>query len=271
MATRIISAAIGIAFVLAVIFAGGIYPIIIDIFIALVCAVAAGEFIHAVGLLKKYEISVPSIAFSFFNALLYSYGYQEIIWYAYTAVILSALIFFHKKLTFREVLDTYGMIIIISYGLAAVIAMKNLDTAHSVFYFVLALALPWLADGGAYFAGSFFGRHKLCSISPKKTIEGVIGGVICCVICCCLAGFIFSCFIYTDIQSVNYVNLIILSLSGSLLSVLGDLIFSLVKRAHNIKDYGNLIPGHGGVLDRFDSVVIVAPFLNILLKYLPVL
>ena len=83
--------------------------------------------------------------------------------------------------------------------------------------------------------------------------------------------YIFSTFIYKDIQSINYVNLIILSFVGSLLSVLGDLSFSLVKRTYGIKDYGNLIPGHGGVLDRFDSVVFVSPFLLISLTYLPVL
>ena len=105
----------------------------------------------------------------------------------------------------------------------------------------------------------------------KKTVEGVIGGVIGCVGLCCLMCYIFSTFIYKDIQSINYVNLIILSFVGSLLSVLGDLSFSLVKRTYGIKDYGNLIPGHGGVLDRFDSVVFVSPFLLISLTYLPVL
>lgn len=272
MAKRIISAIIGILFILVVLCLGTFYPILIDIFMALVCAVAVGEFIHAIGLLRKYLISVPSIVFALCNAMLFSYGCQSIIWYVYTIIMLSAMIFFHDKLSFREVSDTYGMTIIISYGLATVISMKNLDVAHSTFYFILALALPWLADGGAYFAGSFFGKHKLCpKISPKKTIEGVIGGIVACVGCCCLMGYVFSALIYKDIQSVNYLNLIILSFAGSLLSVIGDLSFSLVKRTYNIKDYSNLIPGHGGVLDRFDSVVFVSPFLLISLTYLPVL
>ena len=167
MAKRIISAIVGISFILLVIFLSHTWHILIDIFMALVCAVAVGEFVHATGLLKKYLISIPSIAFAFCNAMLFSYGYQSIIWYVYTAIMLSAMIFFHEKLSFREVSDTYGMTIIISYGLATVISMKNLDVAHSSFYFILALALPWLADGGAYFAGSFFGKHKLCpKISP---------------------------------------------------------------------------------------------------------
>lgn len=142
MAKRIISAIVGISFILLVIFLSHTWHILIDIFMALVCAVAVGEFVHATGLLKKYLISIPSIAFAFCNAMLFSYGYQSIIWYVYTAIMLSAMIFFHEKLSFREVSDTYGMTIIISYGLATVISMKNLDVAHSSFYFILALALP---------------------------------------------------------------------------------------------------------------------------------
>lgn len=272
MVKRIVSAVIGISFILLVIALGTTFPILIDISMAIVCAFAVGEFIHAIGLFNEYRLSIPSVLFAICNAMLFSQGYVHIVWYAYTAIMLSIMIFFHEKISFRDVSNAYGMTIIISYGLSSVISMKNLDIDHSLFYFILALALPWLADAGAYFAGSFFGKHKLCpKISPKKTVEGVIGGTIVCVGMCCLVGYIFSEFIYKDIQSVNYINLIVLSFVGSLLSVLGDLSFSLVKRAYKIKDYGTIIPGHGGVLDRFDSVIFVSPFLLITLSYLPVL
>ena len=152
------------------------------------------------------------------------------------------------------------------------IQMKDMDTVHSSFYFVITLALPWLADAGAYFAGSFFGKHKLCpEISPKKTIEGAVGGTIVCVLATCGVGWLFADIIFDRTVQINYLNLAILSLIGSLLSILGDLSFSVVKRAFDIKDYGNLIPGHGGILDRFDSVVFVAPFLYIMVAYLPIM
>lgn len=272
MAKRLISGAVGISLVLAVIFLSSSVPIAIDIFVALVCAVAVGEFTHAVGLLKEYRLSIPSIVFAAAYSMLISYGYSMIVWYVYTALILSVMIFFHEKITFKEVATVYSMTVIITFGLSCLVTLKDMDVAHSAFYFVLALALPWLADAGAYFVGVFLGKHKLCpKISPKKTIEGAVGGVIVCVLLTCLVAYIFVGFIFQDSIKANYINIVIISFVGSLLSILGDLSFSLVKRTYNIKDYGNIIPGHGGVLDRFDSVVFVTPFLYIACTYLPVL
>lgn len=272
MAKRLISGAVGISLVLAVIFLSSGVPIVIDIFVALVCAVAVGEFTHAVGLLKEYRLSIPSIVFAAAYSMLISHGYSMIVWYIYTAVILSVMIFFHEKITFKEVATVYSMTVIITFGLSCLVTLKDMDVAHSAFYFVLALALPWLADAGAYFVGVFFGKHKLCpKISPKKTIEGAVGGVVVCVLLTCLTAYIFVALIFKDGVSASYLNIVIISLVGSLLSILGDLSFSLVKRTYNIKDYGNIIPGHGGVLDRFDSVVFVTPFLLIACTYLPIL
>ena len=107
-------------------------------------------------------------------------------------------------------------------------------------------------------------------ISPKKTIEGAVGGIVVCILATCGIGWIFAEWIYQNVQ-VNYINLAVLSLIGSLLSIVGDLSFSIVKRTFDVKDYGNLIPGHGGVLDRFDSVVVVSPFLYIMMAYMPIM
>ena len=272
MLKRIISAAIGIVFILAVIFFSASVPIIVDIFVALVCAVAVGEFANATNTLKLVQISVPSIVFAFLYPMLLNYDMETIIWYIYTAIMLSMIIFNYKKITFIEFAYTYSMSNIITFSLSTVIMMKDMNVTHSAFYFILALALPWLADAGAYFTGTFFGKHKLCpEISPKKTIEGAIGGTVFGVLCTCLTGFIFSEWIYGNGVSINYINLILLAFFGSLLSILGDLSFSLVKRTFKIKDYGSIIPGHGGVLDRFDSVIFVSPFLWIMIKYMPVL
>ena len=271
MVKRILSGVVGISFIVSVIILSGNFPVIIDVFVAAVCAIAVGEFANAAKILKHWQISFPSMAFAVIYPMLMNYGSWLIVGYAYTAVMFSMLIFFHEKISFKEFAYIYSMTIVITLSLSTIIQMKNMDNAHPAFYFVLTLALPWLADAGAYFVGVFLGKHKLCpKISPKKTIEGAIGGTVVCILATCGIGWIFAEFVYKNVH-VNYINLAILSLIGSLLSILGDLSFSVIKRTFEIKDYGNLIPGHGGVLDRFDSVVIVSPFLYIMMAYMPVI
>ncbi len=271
MAKRLISGAVGIVFLVGVIIAGSYFHIVIDIFVVLVCAFSVGEFAHATDTLKKLDLSIPSILFALAFPILYIFDLGLLVWYLYSAVMLTATIINHKKITFMDFAYIYSMTLIITVSLNTILIMKTGDTDHTIFYFVVALSLPWLADAGAYFTGTFFGKHKLCpNISPKKTVEGAIGGTVVCVLVTCFVGFIFSQWVYTGVK-VNYLNLAAAALIGSVLSILGDLSFSLVKRTFDIKDYGNLIPGHGGVLDRFDSVVFVSPFLMIFFKYLPVL
>ena len=271
MVKRILSGIVGIAFIVSVIVLSGNIPVIIDFFVAAVCAIAVGEFANATKTLKHWQISFPSMAFAVLYPMLMNYVVVLMIGYVYTAIMLSMMIFCHKKISFREFAYIYSMTVIITVSLSTVIQMKNMDTAHPAFYFVVTLALPWLADAGAYFVGVIFGKHKMCpEISPKKTIEGAIGGTVVCVLATCGLGWIFADLLYKDVQ-INYINLAVLSFIGSLLSILGDLSFSIVKRTFEIKDYGNLIPGHGGVLDRFDSVVFVSPFLYIMMGYLPIM
>jgi len=132
------------------------------------------------------------------------------------------------------------------------------------------LATPWLSDGGAYFGGSFLGKRKLCpKISPKKTVEGAVTGVISGGILSLIVGLIFQNFIFSG-EKVNYIYLAIFGLLGALVSIVGDLSFSLIKRSCGIKDYGSLIPGHGGMLDRFDSVIFTSPLLMIFNMFLPI-
>ena len=132
---------------------------------------------------------------------------------------------------------------------------------------IVGFVIAFLADAGAYFVGLRFGRHKLAPVvSPNKTIEGVLGG---------LAASVVGMLIYALIMQlamdyrVNYALAILYGLAGCLAGVFGDLCFSIIKRQTGIKDYGNLIPGHGGVLDRLDSMVLVAPLMEAFLTLLP--
>ena len=155
---------------------------------------------------------------------------------------------------------------VIPYMLSALI--RILAGTNGRYFVLLPFTIAFLSDAGAYFIGLRFGRHKLAPvISPNKTIEGVLGGV---------AFSLVSVVVYALILDfalqfrVNYGTAIFYGLLGSLAGVVGDLCFSVVKRQTGIKDYGNLIPGHGGFLDRFDSLVLVAPLTEALLLILPV-
>jgi phosphatidate cytidylyltransferase len=107
-------------------------------------------------------------------------------------------------------------------------------------------------DIAAYFTGYFFGRHKLCpDISPKKTVEGSVGGILGSLIICGFFGYLFA--------RELFIHCLIIGALGGVLSQAGDLTASVFKRKLGVKDYGDLIPGHGGVLDRFDSVLFTAP------------
>jgi phosphatidate cytidylyltransferase len=131
--------------------------------------------------------------------------------------------------------------------------------AGGKYIYLLIFLGAWVCDTFAYFTGKFLGKHKLIpEISPKKTIEGSIGGIVFTIGAFVLYGFIVNKNFGDEIK-LSYILLVVLGLASSIISQVGDLVASAVKRQYDIKDYGKLFPGHGGVLDRFDSVMLVAP------------
>ena len=136
------------------------------------------------------------------------------------------------------------------------------------YYFVMVFLASWVCDVFAYFVGMAIGKHKLIpEVSPKKTIEGAIGGVVCTTLAFVLYGYIIT--LINDAITPNYLILAILGFVLSIVAQFGDLIASLIKREHGIKDYGRLFPGHGGVLDRFDSILAVSPVLLAICLFFP--
>ena len=141
-------------------------------------------------------------------------------------------------------------------------------TDHGGAIFVLVFVAAWVCDTAAYFVGFLFGKHKLIpAVSPKKTVEGSIGGIVFATLAFVLYGFIIESF--TDLEA-NYLALALSGLVLSVVSQVGDLIASLIKREHGVKDYSNLMPGHGGIMDRFDSILAVStPLMFICLVFPP--
>ncbi len=135
---------------------------------------------------------------------------------------------------------------------------------------LLPFLFAWITDSGAYFAGRTLGKHKLAPhLSPKKTIEGSVGGIIACVLCSLLYVWILdSIFVYSIFNEHNYLYITAISIIASVISQFGDLALSAIKRDFGIKDYGNILPGHGGILDRFDSTLFAAPVVYYILFYI---
>ena len=142
-------------------------------------------------------------------------------------------------------------------GFSSIVLLRDYD--YGQYIYLLVFICPWMTDIFAYFTGYFLGRHKLIpDVSPKKTVEGAIGGTVFCTLSLVLYGFVMTRVI--DGIHANYLAFVCVGIVLSVVSQCGDLVFSLIKRKYGIKDYGKLMPGHGGILDRFDSVIASAPF-----------
>lgn len=185
---------------------------------------------------------------------------------AYLGVLMIYMVLTHGKTTFSDVSSSFVSTVYAALSLSHLILIRNLPEGYFLIWAPVIIA--WLSDTMAYTFGMLFGKHKLIpAVSPKKTIEGAIGGVLGGIVFMVIFGIICALF---AAKSVNYLNVIILGGLGSVLSQFGDLAASCIKREYNIKDFGNLLPGHGGIVDRFDSVIVVAPFVYYFITLFPI-
>ena len=266
-------------FLAAIVVFNSTFPAALNIAIALISVLAVFEIISALGLSKNFVLLVPSLIFSAVIPLLQLVTPQQIqadtlqqaAYFLYTVVIFGALILYHQVITFREVGVIYSMSLMIPSALETIISIRTLGGRHGMFYVIIAIFSAWIADTGAFFAGRRWGKHKLCpNISPKKTVEGVLGGFALNIIAMVVFGYLFHAIYYAYSVEISYLTLVIIGFFGTIMSILGDLSFSLIKRSCHIKDFGEIIPGHGGILDRFDSVIFEAPFVYLLVQFLPI-
>lgn len=257
MKTRIISGIIGVVLAVLVLLLHDmfIYPLAVAVLICLALyeLFRAGKCLHC-------RISV--IAGFVYGALVpfLMYYDRETVVIGVTVLCLMAMFFelvlLHKNIRYQETFYVAAVTIFVTGSLNMMNTLLKVGS-YGLAYVILALCSAWISDTGAYFTGTFFGKHKLCpEISPKKTVEGFFGGIVVDVIVMVLFAWIYS--LITDIH-VHYLWLIFAAVVCAVVGVLGDLSASVLKRQLGLKDFGNIMPGHGGVMDRFDSVLFTLP------------
>ena len=181
-------------------------------------------------------------------------------------LFMLAMIAMHGKVTSKKVLSVGFVTIAIAFMMCILLMTRKYCDKYTV---ILPFVCAWLTDTGAYFTGSLFGKHKLAEkISPKKTVEGAIGGLFFSTIGSALYIYIMVAVMVgkTPMTSV-VIKFAVLGFLASAISQLGDLAASCIKRDFEKKDYGKILPGHGGLLDRFDSVLFAIPFVYYMMRH----
>lgn len=240
------------------------------VFVAAMSVMAVFEMLGCVGTRRKIAVSAPALLMAavFPFALRYGGASYDVLlifmiaMFVYLIYLFAISVFSHGKLVLEDVFASYATVFYIIASFGALVLLRDRD--FGLYLVILTLYGPWISDVFAYFCGRLFGRHKLIpDVSPKKTVEGAVGGVVFCALAAILYGFILKTLI-GEISSVSYVSLALIGAVIAVISQIGDLIMSHIKRKYGIKDYGFILPGHGGILDRFDSVLGVVPLIVIL-------
>ena len=268
MKTRIITAAVAIPLLLLVL-------MVLDKQIAavvwgLMMAISAYELLYGTGLIREPRLVIYSCVMAFAVTLWSYFGavhaYFLLLVMLFLIVLYAEMMASHVKITFDKLALCVMGGLIIPFLLSSIVRILAMKVGR--FVILVPFVVAFGSDSGAYFFGMFFGRHKLAPvISQHKTVEGLIGGILSAVVCMVIYAVILQ---FNDF-SVNYVNAILYGVLGSVGGSFGDLCFSVVKRQTGIKDYGNIIPGHGGILDRFDSMMLVGPLMEALLLLMPLI
>ncbi len=276
MKTRIISAVIMIAVVIGILFAGYKYNAnIIIYFISLLAVAATYEILHTIvksgTAFRKAVACLYAMAAYFSASDILSGAYDVLIKdkaidekylslsvsvfvlssIIYFTIITLSLIYSKNEFDVKEILALIGVPFVYSAAFATLNCI--ITRPQGIYYLLLVINFSSVSDTGAYFTGVMFGKHKLCErVSPKKTVEGAIGGVVLSLIVTVVLVRLFK-------VPANVFVMLAVTVVMCIVGMLGDLFASVLKRSVGVKDYSNLIPGHGGILDRFDSMLFISP------------
>jgi phosphatidate cytidylyltransferase len=234
--------------------------------VSAIVGMAGSELLIASDIKKFRVLYVSGIAFGACVPLLGVFLFNRLFYvlsFVFVIVLIGFLLWYRGRISVEQITLVFFFSLFISLTLNLFILGRDTYGAITGIYLVLvAFVAAWMNDTGAYFFGIRFGKHKLApSVSPKKTIEGAVGGVFVALISQIIAAVVFMQVFRlfgTEIK-VYFESVLLISPLLSLMGILGDLLASQIKRQYHIKDFGNIMPGHGGVLDRFDSVFLVVP------------
>lgn len=261
MKKRIISAIIALIITLPLIYIGGIPFYLLALVVSLIA------FKEILDLIIKDDYWVRLVSYICFLFLVGSSIVQNDISAILDFKVLGLVLLIfgvlflikHKNnFHFEKLFCLIGVTLFLGVGFSSLIIIRNM----SLMYFIYFLLITTMTDTFAHSTGTLFGKHKINEISPNKSWEGCLGGA--------FFGTLISALFYLIVinQSINIFLLIFLTLFLSIIGQIGDLFFSLIKRQNNIKDFSNLMPGHGGVLDRLDSAIFVALALIYFINFL---
>lgn len=284
MVVRIVSAVIGIVILIGILMCP--YTIVLAVAASVLSALAVWELLHNTGKVKSRVQTIVGMVFSAAGVMMmyfvrrtltekYLYMDAEVrqllmillaLPIVYGIVTAVFYIINRKNTTVNDACYGYLLTLYPTVGFGCMVMLREMFN-HGLWYLIALLVIAWISDTGAYFVGTFLGKHKMApKISPKKSWEGFFGGWILSVLCA-VGVFILRFEIDNGYgEGLFYTLRFYLPVMAVLapLSVVGDLLASAIKRKCGVKDFGNIMPGHGGVMDRFDSVIFIAPILYVI-------
>lgn len=267
MLKRTISAVVLLPFLIYFIMAGGLQ---LKLAVGLLSLIGMHEFYTAFsGKIKPIHFIgyIAAVAYMvFIKQIIFGSNIFNIFIAAFIIALLIYLVIFHDKTNIEEIFATLFGFFYVAFLMSHIYLTR--DFVNGQFFVWLVFLCAFGCDTGAYIVGCSIGKHKLIpALSPKKTIEGSIGGIVFATVLCIIFGKIVEAkFVIEYINTPMFCALT--GLIGSVLSQIGDLSASAMKRYTGIKDFGKIIPGHGGILDRFDSVLFTAPAVYYLMIFL---
>ncbi len=238
--------------------------------LSILLSIGTYEMLFRTGIVRHTRLVLYSMAMAF-AVTMWSYldavhAYLMLLLLVFCVAMFAEMMHDHVKVRFEMLGSCFVGGFVVPFLLSSLVRILTMGIGRYVV--LIPFAVAFISDAGAYFVGLKFGKHKLAPVvSPNKTIEGALGGIVAAMIGMLLYALILDLLPIGFI--VSYPLALLYGLAGSLAGMFGDLCFSVIKRQTGIKDYGNLIPGHGGVLDRFDSMMTVAPLMEALLLLAP--